>query len=122
MADGIDEHLPCAVLSGYIATETGADSIIEFEPFSVSVGRELVEWDSLVEFEGLPGLHWRGGGLHECFFSNVKFGCIRRLVIRNIPVNQVCRVGEVEERVSKVHMICTIRLELVEDCATLTVG
>jgi hypothetical protein len=46
LVDGIDEHLPCAVLSRYVAAEAGADSVVEFEPLSVSV-RELIEADAL---------------------------------------------------------------------------
>jgi hypothetical protein len=51
LVDGIDEHLPCAVLSGYVAAEAGADSVVEFEPLSVSV-RELIE-GTLCKFRGI---------------------------------------------------------------------
>jgi hypothetical protein len=69
LVDGIDEHLPCAVLSRYVAAEAGADSVVEFEPLSVSV-RELIEADALYNFEGLNYRVFTGGAADSMSVSS----------------------------------------------------
>ena len=57
MINGIDEHLPGGILGRHLAAETGADAVVELEPFAVSV-------DRLVRGRGMGGfvsLRIKGG-------------------------------------------------------------